>query len=123
MHREYGERVQFLLIYIREAHAADAWALKINARRGFDVPLARTYEEKDTYADMCVRRLDIAFPTLVDRMDFPVERRYTAWPERMYLVDADGVIVYKGGPGPYGFDPGELEEAIREELAEQVPRV
>ncbi len=110
------------MIYIREAHAADAWALKINARRGFDVPLARTYEEKDRYADMCVRRLDIEFPTLVDRMDFPVEKRYTAWPERMYLVDTDGAIVYKGGPGPYGFDPGELGEAIREELAEQVPR-
>ncbi len=71
---------------------------------------------------MCVRRFDIEFPTLVDRMDFSVETYYTVWPERMHLVDADGAIVHKNGPGAYGFDPDELEEAIPEELTEQTPR-
>ena len=93
MYRDYGDKVEFLLVYVREAHAADAWALQVNKRQGFEVPLARNYEEKDHYADLCVRKLDIEFPTLVDRMDFPVEADYTAWPERLYLVDADGKIV------------------------------
>jgi len=117
MYREFGDRVQFLLVYIREAHAGDAWSLKVNALQGFEVPLARTYEEKDGYADLCVRKLDIEFPTLVDRLDFPVEEHYTSWPERMYLVDKDGIVVYKGRPGPFGFEPDELEEAIVKELA------
>jgi len=116
MYREYGDEVEFLLIYVREAHAGDAWALEVNKREGFEVPLARTYEEKDGYADMCVRKLDIEFPTAVDRMDFLAEADYSAWPERLYLVDEDGVIVYKGGPGPFDFEPEELEDAIRAEL-------
>jgi len=117
MYREYGDDVEFVLVYVREAHAGDAWALEVNKKEGFEVPLARTYEEKDEYADMCVRKLDIEFPTVVDRMDFPVEAEYTAWPERLYLVDKDGVIVYKGDPGPFGFEPEELEDAIRAELS------
>ncbi len=117
MYRKYGERVAFLLVYVREAHAGDAWALKVNKGKGFEVPLARTYEEKDSYADLCVRKLDIEFPTVVDRMDFPAEADYTAWPERLYLVDEASKIVYKGGPGPFEFEPSELEDAIQTELA------
>ena len=48
MYRKYGERVAFLLVYVREAHAGDAWALKVNKRKGFEVPLALTSEEKDS---------------------------------------------------------------------------
>ena len=28
--------------------------------------------------------------------------RYAAWPERLYVV-VDGVVAYKGGPGPFGY--------------------
>ena len=106
-----------MLVYVREAHGGDAWALQVNKRQGFEVPLARNYAEKNSHADLCVRKLDIEFSTVVDRMDFPVEADYTAWPERLYLVDEAGKIVYKGGPGPFGFEPNELEEAIKNELS------
>lgn len=97
----------------------DAWPVAANARDGFEVRLARDYEEKDSYADLCVRKLNIEIPALVDRMDFPVEAHYTAWPDRMYLVDVDGQIAYKGGMGPGGFKPAELEAAIETELGDQ----
>ncbi len=103
-------------MYIREAHATDGWPLPVNAREGFEVPVARSYEEKESYADMCVRKLNIELPALVDRLDYPVEADYSAWPDRIYLVGRDGSIAYKGRPGPRGFKPGELEEALRREL-------
>jgi peroxiredoxin len=34
---------------------------------------------------------------------------YTGWPERFYIVDEEGVIVYKGKPGPFGYHPEEVE--------------
>lgn len=110
--------MEFFLVYIREAHAVDAWPLAVNRREGFEVRLARDYEEKDTYASLCVRKLNIEIPALVDSMDYPVEAHYTAWPDRLYLVDREGKIAYKGRPGPGGFKPSELEAAIKEELAE-----
>jgi hypothetical protein len=34
---------------------------------------------------------------------------YAGWPERFYIVDERGVIVYKGKPGPFGYHPEEVE--------------
>ncbi len=31
-------------------------------------------------------------------MNDPVEKIYAGWPERFYIVDARGTIVYKGEP-------------------------
>jgi type I thyroxine 5'-deiodinase len=37
---------------------------------------------------------------------------YTAWPTRMYFVDADGKIAYKSRVGPFGFEAEPLREAL-----------
>jgi Iodothyronine deiodinase len=65
---------------------------------------------------VCVIKLDIHFPTLVDKMDNKVELAYAGWPDRLYLIDKDGRIAYKSRPGPAGFIPSELDEAIRRTL-------
>jgi hypothetical protein len=52
----------------------------------------------------------------VDGMDNKVELDYSGWPTRQYLIGKDGKIVYKGGPGPMGLKPPELEQAIRKLL-------
>lgn len=36
--------------------------------------------------------------------------------DRLYLVGRDGRLTYAGGRGPMGFEPDELEAAIRVEL-------
>ena len=55
--------------------------------------------------------------TYVDEMDDKVMVTYAAWPERLYLVGKDGRIAYAGAPGPAGFSPTELKEAIEIQLA------
>lgn len=35
-------------------------------------------------------------------MSDSANRSYAAWPERLYII-VDGVIVYKSGPGPFGY--------------------
>ena len=52
--------------------------------------------------------LGIQFPTLLDSMDNKAEKDYSSWPDRLYVVDQDGKVAYKGGPGPQGFDSAEL---------------
>jgi hypothetical protein len=42
-------------------------------------------------------------------------------PTRLYLVGTDGRVAYAGGLGPFGFKPKELEAAIDDLLAGQVP--
>lgn len=68
----------------------------------------KTESERKKVAHSCVADLGIKFPTLVDNMDNKTEKDYSAWPDRLYVVDKEGKIAYKGGPGPRGFDSKEL---------------
>ncbi len=113
MAARYQGIVPFLLIYVREAHPADGRQAPQNIRQGVNLPSAKTQEEKNDHADMCVLKLDIKFPTLVDTMENKVELDYAGWPDRLYLIGKDGQIIYKSEPGPRGFIPAQLEAAIR----------
>lgn len=108
--------MQFFIVYIREAHAIDS----PSPLGGDGMPLVEdpdTWEERSSVAKVCLTRLSLEpIPALVDDMDDSVNRAYAAWPDRLYLVGRDGRIAYQGGPGPFGFRPDELEDAIREEL-------
>ena len=117
MAARYKAQVPFLLIYIREAHATDGRQVAQNLRDGALLASAKTQDEKDNHADVCMRTLDIKFPTLVDKMDNKVELAYAGWPDRLYLIGKDGRVVYKSAPGPAGFIPSQLEAAIKRTLA------
>jgi hypothetical protein len=51
---------------------------------------------------------------LVDDISNTANAAYAAWPERIYVVDPDGTIVYKGGMGPFYFDPGEIVPVLEQ---------
>ena len=77
-----------------------------------------TLGERNEVAKVCMTRLALEpIPALVDDMDDTVGDAYSAHPDRFYLVGRDGRIAFRGGPGPMGFDPEELDQAIRKELA------
>ena len=98
----------FYVVYIQEAHASDSWRLAGNV----SVATPHTFDERGTVASSCVRKLGIEIPALVDGVDNTTESAYTGWPDRLYLIDRNGRVVYKSGPGPFGFHPGELRSAL-----------
>lgn len=118
MWEEYGEDVQFFIVYIREAHAIDSRS----PMGGDGMPIVEdpiSLMERKGVAQICMTKLDLEpIPALVDDMDDTANKAYHAWPDRLYLVGKDGRIAYHGGRGPFGFDPDELEEAIEAALAD-----
>jgi Iodothyronine deiodinase len=72
----------------------------------------RNIAERTEVAGACVRKLGIKFPALVDRFDNATEKTYTGWPDRIYLINAQGRIVYKSKPGPFGFKAEELKTRL-----------
>lgn len=72
-----------------------------------------TLEERSERAQQCVATLNLSIPALVDRADNKVNHDYAAWPDRMYVIGTDGRIAYKGGPGPGGFKPAEVEQWLK----------
>ena len=109
--------MQFLVVYIREAHALDSsWPMG----DGDGMPIVEDpvdLDERRQVAEVCMTKLALEeLPAVVDELDDAVNEAYRAWPDRLYLVGFDGTITYQGGPGPFGFDPDELEAAICAEL-------
>ena len=60
-------------------------------------------------------------PLLVDEMNDQVGKAYSGMPDRMYLIDKEGRVAYKGARGPFGFLPGELEQALVMLLLDKSP--
>jgi type I thyroxine 5'-deiodinase len=56
--------------------------------------------------------MGIRFPALIDGIENTVERQYTGWPDRLMVIGRDGRVLYKSEPGPFGFQPAELEGAL-----------
>lgn len=112
MHARYGDRVTFVLVYIREAHAMDSHLPMMFG----EVEDPVTLEERHEMATFSSEQLGFTLPSVVDDMRDSVNLAYAAWPERLYLVGRDGDVVFRCGPGPFGFDPGGLEESIQELL-------
>jgi hypothetical protein len=119
--KTYGEEVAFFVVYIREAHAIDSQA----PMGGRGMPIVEdplTLEERRAVASVCMAKLALEpMPALVDDIDDKANTAYAAWPDRLYLIGRDGRIAYRGGPGPRGFKPEELEAAIKAELARAAP--
>ncbi len=113
----YRDRVDFVVVYIREAHPEDGWVVSMNRDEdiAFDDPT--TTEERTEAAASCAIGLRIRMPVVVDEIDDALARAYGALPDRLYLVGRGARIVYQGAPGPFGFDPAALEAAIQSELS------
>lgn len=103
--------MEFFVVYVREAHAADSrWPIDTPEPQQIYAP--KTYKDRLINAHICAIRLDLEFPCLVDEMDNAVDQAYEAFPDRLFIVDKDGLIVVRGDRGPRGFKPS-VEETTR----------
>jgi hypothetical protein len=108
----FGDRVQFLAVYVREAHPTDGWRMTSNDRAGVVFAQPKTLTERIGVADKCCQALGITMPLLVDSIDDRIGHAYSGMPDRLYIVDQQGRVAYKGGRGPFGFKPGEMAQSL-----------
>ena len=105
------------MVYILEAHPSDVWQMESNIRDKVVFASPKDEEERGTLAGACVRKLGIKIPAVLDQFGNATEQAYTAWPDRLYLIDRNGRVAYKSRPGPFGFRSDELRSAIDQLLA------
>jgi type I thyroxine 5'-deiodinase len=105
--------VAFYVVYIQEAHPTDLWQMADNERDGVLFRSPRSDGERSETASACVRNLGIRIPALLDGIDNQIERAYTAWPDRIYLIGRDGRVMFKTRPGPFGFSSRGLDKALQ----------
>ncbi len=112
LYNDFSGAANFLMVYIREAHATDEWIREVNESVGIRVKQPVSQDERAGVARTCVNRLKLPFTTVVDDIDDTISETYGAWPERLYVIGTDGRIVYQGGQGPSGFRPAEVRALL-----------
>jgi type I thyroxine 5'-deiodinase len=112
MYRAFRAEADFAVVYIAEAHPVDGWQTASNEAEGIRIRQAVTFADRLAAAERCAAALALSIPTLVDGMDDAARQAFAAWPERIFLVGRDNRVAYRGGPGPYGFDPAEARRAL-----------
>jgi alkylhydroperoxidase family enzyme len=119
LHQRFKDRVQFVAVYVREAHPTDGWRMESNDRAGISLSQPKELLERVGVAQQCCAALEITMPMVVDEMNDRVGHAYSGMPDRLYLLDKNSNVVYKGGRGPFGFKVGELEQAVLLHLLDQ----
>ena len=113
MQEKYGDEVEFVLVYMAEAHSLDGGQANLRGNSPIvEEPII--FEERISVAQRCAVGMDLGKMILViDEMDNAVSLRWQAHPDRLYLIGKDGKVFYQGAKGPRGFSTKELEAAIQ----------
>lgn len=117
IYNDYKDRADFLTVYIREAHPQDEWQMKSNVDENICYPQPRTFAQRVAIANEFVTRFHFPLPMAIDTMNDAADHTYGGWPERIYIIDESGKIVYRGGLGPFNYHP----EEARAWLAHRFP--
>lgn len=127
VYEKFREDIQFMMIYVREAHPTDKWWLAetkfmrmlsvwSNDYPSYDLVEPTTLDERREAATSCKAKLLGDMPVYVDNMDNKVDLAYVAWPTRVYFLDQEGRVKYDSGLGPYGLSPEDLEDELQNYL-------
>ncbi|HEY0007703.1 MAG TPA: deiodinase-like protein [Tepidisphaeraceae bacterium] len=91
--RDYRAQASVLMIYTREAHAADEWNVERNRDQQINIAAPATLEERTELAKRMRESLNVTLDVLVDDVDNAVSTAYNAWPNGCVVLDANGNAV------------------------------
>ncbi len=106
LHDEFGDRVQFIMLYVREAHPGENFTQSV------------TMEEKLEYAQALKTFYDIKWTVAVDNIDGDLHRALDPKPNSAYLVNSEGTIVFRS---LWAADRDALHQALDAAAAGRAP--
>jgi len=124
IYEELKDRGDFYCVYIQEAHPTDGRQSGAHLVDHVFYEQPKSIEAREEVAQACVLRLNLKMPMLLDNMSNEVDRLYAALPDRLYLLDENGIVVFRTVVGSPGFDVDAWHAAIRQAPGRRrVPRL
>ena len=106
LYDEFGDRVEFIMLYVREAHP------------GENFTQSETMEEKLGYAQALEKFYDIKWTVAADNIDGALHRALDPKPNSAYLVNSAGTIIFRS---LWAADRDALRQALDAAAAGRVP--
>ena len=113
LYASYNDDIEFLIVYIREAHPN---LLKEGNKTGI-VGRPKNFDERIILATECVAKYKFTIPMVIDGMDGKVNNDYKAAPVRVTVTDIDGKVVFYAGKGPRDFKLPPVERTLKKLIA------
>jgi hypothetical protein len=108
---DYCGRVDFVTVYVREAHASDEWALGSVV----SIKQHRSIQERLAAANNFVLEYNYTNVVVADSMSDEINRIYAVWPERCIVIDGNNTIVHISEPdSEFGYNHRRLGSAVAE---------
>jgi len=79
-----------------------------NVKDGIVITDPKSVEERRQVAKDFTSQFKLTLPILIDAIDDAAEKAFAGWPDRIYVLDAQGKVAFKGQPGPRGFKVDEV---------------
>ncbi len=102
--QRFGSAVEFVLVYIQEAHPEGGFDA-LEGQRHLMIPAPASFSERVASAVRFGSESRLPFPMLVDSMDDAAAVRWGAWPVRLFVIDPAGKVVFAGQQGPWFHKP------------------
>jgi len=113
LQNKYLNQVHFVYVYIEEAHADDEWPLSTT----FTIKQHKTIEERLAAAQRLVEEFGSKIPVLVDSMTNEFNREFSVWPERWFLLNTEGKLIFVAYPtSEFGFERSYIDLFVQQEL-------
>jgi hypothetical protein len=104
--------VDFKIVYIRDTHPVLGFRAPTNDRLGISAEQEpRTLADREKWACADQQKMKCSIPVVMDTMDDRALRAYDAFPQRVYVLDRDGKVVYSSA-GLVGFDLEKVTRAV-----------
>jgi len=120
--REFGSRLNLLLVYTREHHPAGQWEVARNKDEGIEVEQPTEPQARAALARRTRAALRLSVPIVIDTMDDAVASRYFAHEGcPAFLIARDGTLLAR----QRWFEPYAMKRMIQDALAagpQQPPR-
>ena len=96
--------VDFKIVYIRDTHPVLGFRAPTNDRKGIASDQEpKTLADREKWACEDRKKMMCTIPVVMDTMDDKTMRAYDAFPQRVYVLDRSGKVVYSSS-GLVGFD-------------------
>ena len=115
LHEYSNQAVNFLVIYIEEAHSLEEWSLPNNK---YKLHQAVSVQDRISAAKMLDSDEELSCPILIDDMKNEALTAYGALPERLYILYNDKVA-YERSMGPIFYNLEEMKKVLDSLLIQQ----
>jgi hypothetical protein len=105
--------VDFKIVYIRDTHPVLGFRAPTNDRSGISADQEpKTLADREKWACADQKKMKCTIPVVMDTMDDKTLRAYDAFPQRVYVLDKDGKVVYSSS-GLVGLDVENITKAVK----------